>query len=135
MRRMERISVYREAGLPLATISRLLREDSDSVPGILERHLQKLSGEIAKLRRQQHLIGALLGNAQMLRGSRSLTKEQWVALLARSGMNEPGMRKWHVEFEKNHFPEAHQDFLESLGIPEDEIALIRDFSAGETAND
>lgn len=134
VRRMERISVYREAGLPLATISRLLREDSDSVPGILERHLQKLSGEIAKLRRQQHLIGELLGNAQMLRGSRSLTKEQWVALLARSGMNEEGMRKWHVEFEKN-FPEAHQDFLESLGIPEDEIALIRDFSTGETVND
>ena len=129
VRRMERINVYREAGLPLDAISRLLREDSDSVPAVLERHLQKLSREIARLRDQQHLIGALLGNAQMLRGSRSLTKDQWVALLASTGMSEEGMRKWHAEFEKN-FPEAHQDFLESLGISKDEIAVIRKLSGG-----
>jgi DNA-binding transcriptional MerR regulator len=129
VRRMERIKVYREAGLPLEAISRLLREDIDSVPAVLERHLQKLSREIARLRDQQHLIGALLGNAQILRGSRSLTKDQWVALLASTGMSEEGMCKWHAEFEKN-FPEAHQDFLESLGIPKDEITMIRKLSAG-----
>jgi hypothetical protein len=38
------------------------------------------------------------------------------------------MRKWHAEFEKN-LPEAHQDFLESLGVPEDEITMIRKLSA------
>jgi DNA-binding transcriptional MerR regulator len=129
VRRMERIKVYREAGLPLEAISRLLREDSDSVPAVLERHLQKLSREIARLRDQQHLIGALLGNTQILRGSRSLTKNQWVALLASTGMSEEGMCKWHAEFEKN-FPEAHQDFLESLGISKDEITMIRKLSAG-----
>lgn len=128
VRRMERIKVYREAGLPLEAISRLLREDSDSVPAVLERHLQALSREIARLRDQQHLIGALLGNAQ-LRGSRSLTKSQWVALLASTGMSEEGMCRWHAEFEKS-FPEAHQDFLESLGIPKDEITMIRKLSGG-----
>lgn len=128
IRTMERIKVYREAGLPLDAISRLLREDSDSVPAVLERHLHQLSREIARLRDQQHLIGALLGNAQAVPGSRSLTKDQWVALLASTGMSEEGMHKWHVEFEKN-FPEAHQDFLESLGIPQDEIAMIRKLSA------
>jgi DNA-binding transcriptional MerR regulator len=132
-RRMERIKVYREAGLSLEVISRLLRDDSDSVPAVLEHHLQELSREIAKLRHQQHLMGELLGNAQLLRGSRSLTKKQWVALLASTGMTEDGMCKWHAEFEKN-FPEAHQDFLESLGIPEEEITMIRKFSAGEMVN-
>jgi DNA-binding transcriptional MerR regulator len=127
VRRMERIKVYREAGLPLDAISRLLSEDSDSVPAVLERHLQELSREIVRLRDQQHLIGALLGNAPALPGSRALTKDQWVALLASTGMSEEGMRKWHAEFEKN-FPEAHQDFLESLGIPKDEIATIRKLS-------
>lgn len=100
VRRMERIKVYREAGLPLEIISRLLRDDSDSVPSVLERHLNELSREIARLRHQQHLIGELLGNAQILRGSRSLTKDQWVALLASTGMSEDGMCKWHTEFEK-----------------------------------
>lgn len=129
VRRMERIKAYREAGLPLEAISRLLREDGDSVPAVLERHLQKLSREIARLRDQQHLIGALLGNAQILRGTRSLTKNQWVALLASTGMSEEGMCKWHAEFEKS-FPDAHQDFLESLGIPKDEITMIRKLSGG-----
>lgn len=130
VRKMERIKVYREAGLPLEDISRLLGAGDDSVYVVLERHLQDLSREIARLRHQQQLIGKLLGNTATLQGSRSLTKEQWVALLASTGMSEDGMRKWHSEFEKN-FPEAHQDFLESLGISEEEITLIRKFSAGE----
>lgn len=132
-RRMEQIKVYREAGLSLEAISKLLRDDSDSVPAVLERHLQDLSREIARLRHQQHLMGELLGNAQILRESRSLTKDQWVALLASTGMTEDGMCKWHAEFEKN-FPEAHQDFLESLGIPEEEITMIRKYSAREIMN-
>lgn len=131
--RMERISIYREAGLPLEAIAKLLRDDSDSVSVVLERHLHKLSREIGRLRHQQHIIGELLGNAQILRGSRSLTKDEWVALLASTGMSEDGMRKWHSEFERN-FPDAHQDFLESLGIPKEEITVIRKFSAGEITN-
>lgn len=127
VRRMERINIYRGAGLPLDAIRKLLGEERDAAPGVLERHLQKLSREIARLREQQHLIGALLGNAQILRQSRSLTKDQWVALLAATGMSEDDMLKWHAEFEKN-FPEAHQDFLESLGISKDEIAMIRKLS-------
>lgn len=133
VQRMERIKVYREAGLSLEAINSLLRDDSDSVPAVLERHLQELSREIARLRHQQHLMGELLGSAQMFQGSRSLTKDQWVALLASTGMTEDGMSKWHAEFEKN-FPEAHQDFLESLGIPDEEIAMIRKYSAGEKVN-
>lgn len=128
VRRMERINVYREAGLPLETIRNLLSDDSDFAPSVLERHLQALSKEIARLRHQQHLIGELLGSARILPKSRALTKEQWVALLASTGMGEDGMRKWHAEFEKN-FPEAHQDFLESLEIPMEEIVMIRKVSA------
>lgn len=130
VRRMERINIYREAGLPLEVIGRLLHDDSDSISTVLERHLLGLNQEIARLRHQQHVIARLLGDARVLQGARSLTKDQWVALLASSGMSEDGMCKWHAEFERN-FPEAHQDFLESLGIPEEEIAMIRRFSSGD----
>ena len=130
IRRMKRINIYREAGLPLEVISKLLQDDSHSVSTVLERHLLELNQEIARLRHQQHVIANLLGNAQVLQGSRSLTKDQWVALLASTGMSEDGMCKWHAEFERN-FPEAHQDFLESLGIPKEEIAMIRRLSNGD----
>ena len=53
-----------------------------------------------------------------------MTKERWVSLLQATGLNETDMEKWHIEFERIA-PEAHQDFLESLGIPDIEIKLIR----------
>ena len=53
-----------------------------------------------------------------------MNKKIWINILEKSGMNEEGMTEWHKAFEKNA-PEAHQDFLESLGIPENEIAEIR----------
>jgi DNA-binding transcriptional MerR regulator len=126
-RRLERIMTYRDAGLSLDVIGRLLQTDDASAPALLERHLQKVNEEIARLRQQQHVIARLLGDAQVLRKSRSMTKDQWIALLASTGLNEEGMEKWHREFEKMS-PDAHQDFLESLGIPPGEIALIRQFS-------
>ena len=45
-----------------------------------------------------------------------MTKKNWVSILAATGMDEADMRRWHVEFERAA-SEAHQDFLESLGIP------------------
>jgi hypothetical protein len=41
------------------------------------------------------------------------------------------MKNWHIEFERTS-PEAHQDFLESLGIEKDEVAAIRDWSRPES---
>ena len=61
------------------------------------------------------------------RETRSLDKERWVAILEASGMSEQDMRRWHIEFERLS-PQAHQDFLESLGIEKNEIDQIRDGS-------
>ena len=127
LRRMERIHTYRQAGLPLESIAALLQDGGDSISVVLEEHLRRLSLEIDKLRHQQRLIAELSEAARLTVEPRSLTKGQWVTLLASSGMSEEGMRKWHAEFEKN-FPDAHQDFLASLGIPAEEIAAIRKLS-------
>jgi hypothetical protein len=37
------------------------------------------------------------------------------------------MRRWHAEFEKSA-PQEHQEFLEFLHIPTEEIATIRAWS-------
>ena len=48
-------------------------------------------------------------------------------MLRAAGLDDAGMQKWHCEFEQRS-PEAHQAFLESLGIDIHEITQIRAFS-------
>lgn len=45
-------------------------------------------------------------------------------ILKASGKDEQAMTQWHIEFERE-MPQAHQDFLESLGIGAQEIDRIR----------
>ena len=50
--------------------------------------------------------------------------EEWVAMFEEIGLDEPKRYRWHKLFEKRH-PDAHQAFLEWLGLPKEEIASIR----------
>ena len=122
--RMRQIAAYREAGLSLKTIGAMLTGRKAAAVTSLEDRLIQINGEIQHLRGQQQVIVKLLQNSKALKKSRVMTKENWVSILAATGMDEADMRRWHVEFEKAA-SEAHQDFLESLGIPEKEIRLIR----------
>jgi DNA-binding transcriptional MerR regulator len=127
LERMERIAVYREAGLSLRVIAEILEgRHASSVP-ILEGRLGQINGEIRHLREQQKVLLSLLKNKSAWKKTRVMTKKRWVAILAASGMDEAGMRRWHVQFEGSA-PEAHQDFLESLGIPAGEVSAIRAWS-------
>ena len=54
-------------------------------------------------------------------------KEQWVSMFQELGLNETAMHRWHHLFENRH-PEAHQSFLEWLGIGAEEIGKIRQMS-------
>jgi hypothetical protein len=56
-----------------------------------------------------------------------VTKEKWVAIMEGCGFTEAQMHAWHVEFERAA-PDEHQEFLEFLHIPADEIRRIREFS-------
>jgi len=53
-----------------------------------------------------------------------MTKEKWVTLLRAIGLSDAEMLQWYVAFERQS-PLAHQDFLESLGLPAAEIRHIR----------
>ncbi len=127
LQRMLQIQTYREAGLPLETIQTLLASSTDSSVSVLERHLHDLNREMQRLRRQQQVIIRLLESPSALNNSRTMTKQRWVEMLRVAGLDETGMNKWHDEFEYRS-PEAHQDFLESLGIEAEEIQMIRQMS-------
>ena len=94
---------------------------------ILEGQLGEINQRINLLRNQQQIIIKILKKNSMLKKIRAMTKNQWSALLRLAGLDEDGMIKWHVEFEKMA-PEAHQDFLESLNISKEEIKQIRHWS-------
>ena len=55
---------------------------------------------------------------------KNVTKEQFVAVLNDAGVTEDQKARLHAAFEKR-YPEAHQSFLEMLGLPADAIRDIR----------
>lgn len=50
--------------------------------------------------------------------------KEWVDMFREIGLDEETMKKWHRTFESRH-PEAHQSFLEWLGLPAVEVEEIR----------
>ena len=57
-----------------------------------------------------------------------ITKEKWTSIMAAAGLSEDDMqRRWHVEFERSA-PSEHQEFLQFLNIPTEEIRSIRDWT-------
>ena len=127
LKKMNRIMLFRSAGLPLEAISMLLDKEDGDLSSAFEQRLSSINKEIQGLRNQQKVILKLLEKEALSQNSRVLTKETWIAILKGAGLDEAGMRNWHIEFEKTS-PEAHQDFLESIGIEKDEIVLIRRWS-------
>ncbi len=125
--RLESIRAYRDVGLGMAEIRALLDARGGRAAAILTARLERMNKEIATLREQQRVVVDLLRNRKVIRRTRALDKEAWVKILAGAGLDDAAMHRWHVEFEALA-PEAHQDLLESLGIPADEIAAIRVWS-------
>jgi DNA-binding transcriptional MerR regulator len=125
--RMAKIALYKEAGLSLEAITEILESSHDQLSTILEQRLENLNIEMSHLRQQQRFILQLLGRDSLLKTSKVMNKTQWVKILKDSGMDDEAMRQWHIEFERN-LPEAHSDFLESLGISSAEIEVIKAYS-------
>jgi DNA-binding transcriptional MerR regulator len=124
--RLKKICRYRATGLTLTAIKRLL-DDAPSrlrLTTALHQRLTELNHEIASLRRQQQVVLNLLPRNGQDRLARAMTKGKWISLLRSLGLNDAEMMQWHIAFE-HQSPLAHQDFLESLGLPEAEICRIR----------
>ena len=53
-----------------------------------------------------------------------VTVDEWVDMFREIGLDDPMMAKWHHIFESRH-PDAHQSFLEWLGLTSQKIEEIR----------
>jgi Predicted transcriptional regulators len=125
--RLLAIRSYREAGLTIEDIRAILSTDTrhtgSKATGVLKRRLQELDVEIATLRSHQRAILMLL-QSKALGKAKMITKEKWVSIMKGCGFTEDQMHRWHTEFERSA-PAEHQEFLEFLHIPQDEIVNIR----------
>ncbi|MCP3944554.1 MAG: MerR family transcriptional regulator [Desulfobacteraceae bacterium] len=126
-KKLEHICIFRDAGLPLADVKKLLADDAAPGAGILEKRLFELGNQILQLRNQQHLIISMLKNMTGKTYSPVIDKKTWVMMLEKAGMDEAAMERWHAEFERCS-PKAHHELLLSLGIPENEAKQIRQWS-------
>jgi DNA-binding transcriptional MerR regulator len=122
--RLRQICAWRKAGLKLEDIRAILARPGSDAAAVLERRLVEIDGEIEQLRGHQRAIARLLQHKGRLK---VINKEKWVAIMKAAKFGEADMRRWHVEFERAA-PAEHQEFLEFLHIPAEEILSIREWS-------
>jgi DNA-binding transcriptional MerR regulator len=127
LRRLQQICAYRDAGLKLEDIRAILDRPEDDASSVLKRRLIEINGEIETLRNHQRAILQLLRSYDFNERTDMNTKEKWVSVMKAAGFTEADMQRWHAAFEKSA-PEEHQEFLEFLHIPKEEIATIREWS-------
>jgi DNA-binding transcriptional MerR regulator len=129
LERLRQICIYRGAGVKLGDIRSILDEPRSDAAGVLKRRLAELSGEIERLRDHQRAIARLLKDTEQLRRLPMVTKEKWTEIMRGAGFTNDDMQRWHAEFEKSA-PQEHQEFLEFLHIPQEEVKTIREWSRG-----
>lgn len=126
--RLATICSFRQASLTIEDIRRVLSMEEDANGKVLQRRMRELGDEIRTLQTQQHLLGKMLQVQSLGELPGAVDKQAWIEMLRAAGMDENGMKMWHVEFERRA-PEAHHQFLLSLGISETEVLFIRKRSA------
>lgn len=123
-RRLERICAFRAAGLALGEVASILAVKGKPSVRVLERRLGEIGREITGLRQKQRLLSEMVRRSATNSRPPMVDKAMWVGLLRAGGMDEAAMRRWHAEFERQA-PQAHEEFLVSLGIEAEERARIR----------
>lgn len=121
--KLKRIVELRSAGMALTTVKQVL-ETSTPLADALEQQVALLNRELAQLRAQQRIVLNLLQSRSATRRARAMSKECWTRMFRSIGLTDEDMRQWHAHFERT-MPEAHRDFLESLGLDAQEVRRIR----------
>jgi DNA-binding transcriptional MerR regulator len=124
LERLMRVVELRRTGIALEQIKAILSRRKSKCSAALQERLAAINEEMSALRAQQKVILEMLGPEGLSADTHVVTREQWVSFLRIAGLDEEGMRRWHIAFESSS-PKAHKDFLESLGLDSDEIRRIR----------
>jgi DNA-binding transcriptional MerR regulator len=129
-RRLERICHFRQAGLTLKDIHGVLLSGGKPGVKLLEERISETAATIVDLKNQQRVLAGMLGRIASGSSSGPVDKKLWVEMLQAAGMDKRARKRWHTEFERRA-PEAHNEFLLSLGIPSEEVEEIRCWSRGD----
>ncbi len=125
--RLERICALRKTSLSLEDIKSILATPDDPGAALLEKRLEEIGEEILDLKAKQGLLTIMLKGKASEGSWPKVDKGMWTEMLRAAGMDEKAMERWHAEFEQRA-PEAHHEFLLSLGISGKEVRLIRQWS-------
>ena len=117
VKRLDRIMLLRDAGVPLNQIDALISADEHMSAGMLMKRLGELNSEISRLKAMQQAIIGLLGNNSIISNLKGVDMDTLKKILrfAEISMSEDrfdkeAMGAWHAEFEKNS-PEQHKKLL------------------------
>jgi DNA-binding transcriptional MerR regulator len=127
LKRLQQICLYREIGMSLEHIKLILESTQTNMTIILEKHLSILNDSIRKLQIQRQIIAQMVKNNISLNSFGVPLEVNLIKILKKIDINHDKLEKLHIEFERL-FPDAHQDFLELLKLPSDEIEQIRKYS-------
>jgi len=127
LNRLDRICSLRRTSLSLEDIKSILCSEEKPSANLIEKRLKEIGGEILDLEAKQKLLSAMLKGIASEVNRPEVSKEMWIEMLRAAGMDQRAMDRWHAEFE-HRAPDAHHKFLLSLGIPEKEAQLIRQWS-------
>lgn len=127
--KLEKILMYRESGISLSDIQKLLDAENNGRTGILVERLNNIQMEIKNLKNQEELVLDVLKEEVIMGKSIFSTSKTWTEMLIKLGYEEKDWLNWHREFEWDN-PEEHYKFLRSLNMKDEEIdnllALIRE---------
>ncbi|NOH51155.1 MerR family transcriptional regulator [Vibrio rotiferianus] len=123
LKRLQKICFYRDSGMSLADIARVI-DQKDSSSSKLRARFNKISEEIVQLKYQQRLIVEALRHENSDDMTTQLMSEKWVEILQASGIEGQIVKGWHQAFEE-HCPESHHQFLLELGLDDKEASQVR----------
>jgi DNA-binding transcriptional MerR regulator len=115
--RVQQICAWRATGLTHEAIRGLLAGGERDVA--IHTRLADIQRTMQQLRQQQALLVALLGGGVLAPAPADAFED----LFQEKGLDDAAMHRWHTVFKRQN-PEAHQAFLRSLGLNDEEIARI-----------
>lgn len=127
--RLIQICTFKEAGVSLNEIKNLLDNNGTNESFVLEKRLKELNKGIRDIKAQQKIIIEMLKTKNISDKNLIIDKETFTSILKAAGLEDTTLKQLHIQLEKNS-PDAHQLFLEFLGISEEEIKLIRNSHRG-----
>lgn len=130
--RLERIHIFRRAGIGIETIRVLLESGARQSAALLEERLRETQQQIDALRAQQRFTIELLRDQVIRHAGPGPTREEWVALLKACSFSEADMKAWHAAMERD-MPSVHARFLKRIGLPPERIKRTRELSRDEWA--